>query len=291
VSEHRHLPEVVRHPSVVRAAVSPSAVALAAGGVAIGLGAAHSVVLAVVLGLLGWSARMAAAVASRARKTKQAKLKPAQLDPWSVPEPWRQLVKQALAAQTRFDQAVAEWPPGPMRDRLESLRPQLYEDVEQVGLAARRGAALSGWSPAGSAVSGRPSAAELSDQLRRTEAELSAAGGATSERQAALARREEALAAQLRAVHSAEQATALTHDRLQLIVARLDEAVTSMLLLGVEATGAGATDTLAASLDSVMDEITALHQGLADATGSTPGQVESAPALPPTQPPPPAPTP
>ncbi len=305
MSDQRHLPEVVRHPSIARAAVSPTAVALTAGGVAIGLGAAHSVVLAVILGVGAWTGRMAVAVSSRARRAGKAKPKPAQPDPWSVPEPWRQLVRQALAAQSRFDQAVAEWPPGPLRDRLVSLQPRVYDEVEQVGLAARRGAALSGWSPAGSTASGRPSATELSDQLRRVEAERAGAGPSASARQDALARKEEALAAQLRAVRGAEQAGALVHDQLQMIVARLDEAVTSVLLLGAESAGTGGSDALAASLDSVMDEITALHQGLADAAGrasggmagsagglsGSPGELPGPVLQPPTQPPPSAPTP
>jgi hypothetical protein len=305
MSDQRHLPEVVRHPDTARAAVSPAAIAVTAAGVAIGLFAAHSVVVAVVLGVVAWTGRMAVAMLGRARRAKKAKPKPAQPDPWSVPEPWRQLVRQALAAQSRFDQAVAEWPPGPMRDRLVSLQPRVYADVDQVGLVARRGAALSGWSPAGSAAGGRPSAAELSDQLRRIEAERASAGPTASGRQDALARQEEAVAAQLRAVRGADQAAALVHDQLQLIVARLDEAVTSILLLGAESAGAGSSDALAASLDSVMDEITALHQGLAEAVGTSsvgmggsPGAVEASPGglagpvLPPsTQPPPAAPTP
>ena len=124
---------MVRHPSIARAAVSPTAVALTAGGVAIGLGAAHSVVLAVILGVGAWTGRMAVAVSSRARRAGKAKPKPAQPDPWSVPEPWRQLVRQALAAQSRFDQAVAEWPP--VRCGTGWFPPaRVYDEVEQVGL-------------------------------------------------------------------------------------------------------------------------------------------------------------
>ncbi len=163
----------------------------------------------------------------------------------------------------------------------------------------------SGWSPAGSTASGRPSAAQLSDQLSQIEAERAAAGPSASARQDALARKEEAVAAQLRAVRGAEQAAALVHDQLQLIVARLDEAVTSILLLGAESAGTGGSDPLATSLDSVMDEITALHQGLADAAGNPSGGMAGSPGgaagaaggrpdpmlPPPTQPPPSAPTP
>jgi len=225
---------------------------------------------------------MVAAVISRARKTRAAQPKPAALDPWSVPEPWRQLLHQAMDAQSRFDHSVADWPAGPIRERLTDLQPRVWADVEHVGTIAKRGAALSGW-VAGVAGTGRPSAQQLADKLRAAEAERTRAA-AGSERYASLERTEEALAAQIRALHNASEAESMVADRLRVIVARLDEAVTSLLVLGA---GGGETeaDTLTASLDEINDEITSLSRGLAEASGT------SVPALPPAAPPPGPPTP
>src|SRR5581483_6712293 len=136
-----NLPAIIRHPSVVRATVSPTAVALAAAGAGIGV-LDHSVILAVVLAAAGWTGRMAAAVIARMHRDRAAQPRPAALDPWSVPEPWRQLLHQAMDAQARFDQAIADWPSGPIRDRLGYLQPRLWNDVAQVGGIANRGAAL-----------------------------------------------------------------------------------------------------------------------------------------------------
>ena len=103
-----------------------------------------------------------------------------------------------------------------------------------------------------------------------------------SDRQEALARCEEAIAAQLRAAHRTEEAKGEVLDRLRLLTARLDEAVTELLELGLEPAG-GATevsaDAATGSIDTLLDDIGALHQGLreagaaaAGATGSNPGR-------------------
>jgi hypothetical protein len=289
----RHLPEPVRHPSVVRAAVSPTAVAVTAAGAGIGLGLEHSIVLAVVLGAGAWMGRMAVAVAARARRAKAARPKPADVDPWSVPEPWRQLVRQAVAAQNRFDETVAEWSPGPTRDRLFSLQPRLYAEVREVGSLAHRGAILTGWTPGGIATAGLPSAKQLSQQLGQIEVERRTVGRQSPQRDASLARTEEAVAAQLRALRGAEDAAALVHDRLRVLVAQLDQAVTALMVIGVEPAGEAGADALAGSLDTILDQITALQQGLADTSGGAldVGPQAALPSPPPSQPPPASPTP
>jgi hypothetical protein len=263
-----NLPEPVRHPSpsTVRAAVSPSAVAAALVGVGVGV-LAHSVVLAVILGVGFWSIIVAAGMFLRSRREKAARPKPAQVDPWSVPEPWRQLLHQADNAQSRFNQAIQDWPPGPIRERLTDLQPRLWADVGDIGTIAHRGAALSSW-VSGVPATGRPTATQLGEQLRRTEAERQKLAGRSASRDASLARTEEAIAAQLRAVNNASEAEALVLDRLRVVVARLDETVTSLLLLGAGG-GEAQADSVTASLDQINDEVTALLRGLAEATGTS----------------------
>jgi hypothetical protein len=265
-----NLPEPVFHPSTVRAAVSPAPIAAAVIGAGIGV-LAHSIILAVVLGVGFWSVLMMVGAFARARRRRAAQPKPAQLDPWSVPEPWRQLLHQADSAQSRFDNAVNDWPPGPIRERLSDLQPRLWSDVEDIGTIARRGAALSAW-VSGVPATGRPSAEQLADQLRRTEAERQTLAGRSASRDASLARTEEAIAAQIRAVRNASEAQSLVLDRLRIVVARLDETVTSLLVLGAgggEAQAGSVTD----SLDEINDEITALLHGLAEATSTSSGAV------------------
>ncbi len=267
-----NLPEPVRHPSTVRAAVSPTAIAAGAVGAGIGV-LDHSVIVAVILGAGFWSARMAAGIFARARRQRAARPKPAELDPWSVPEPWRQLLKQALNAQSRFDQAIQDWPSGPIQERLADLQPRVWANVEDIGTIARRGAALSAW-VSGIPASGRPTAAELGQQLRQTEAERQRLAGRSASRDASLARTEEAIAAQIRAVHNSSEAESVVLDRLRVVVARLDETVTSLLVLGAGG-GEAQADSATASLDEINDEITALLGGLAEATRSSTGAIAS----------------
>jgi hypothetical protein len=286
------LPEPVRHPSVVRAAVSPSAVIVTAAGVGIGL-AAQSVVLAVVLGAGAWLGRMAVAVWRSKRKRKR--LPVVTIDPYAVPEPWRQYVREALGARQRFDQTVAEWPAGPLHDRLVALQPRVWQATDEVWAIAQRGAALSGTLRGVPVASARPTTSQLSAELRRVQAEQQQT--APSDQQAALARSEEAIAAQLRAAHRAEAAQGELLDRLRVLTARLDEAVTQLLELGLDQSGnEGALDRVAGSVDALVDEIAALDQGLREAetasAGTSPGwealggELPGSPAsLPPAAPP------
>jgi hypothetical protein len=274
------LPEPVRHPSVVRAAVSPSAAVVTAAGVGIGL-AEHSVVLAVVLGAGAWLGRMAVAVVHAGRQRRKGRPAPAAIDPWAVPEPWRQYVRQAVTSRQRFDQAVSRWPAGPLRDRLLLLQPQLWQATDEVWAVAQRGAALSG--TIGGSTSGggaaRPSVAALSRELQQIQAERQRAGA--SERAANLARSEEAVATQLRAARRAETAQNEVQDRLRVLTARLDEAVTELLQLGlepvggtVEGSGPASAEAVAGSVDALLEEIGALHEGLREVgEASSPGSL------------------
>jgi hypothetical protein len=251
--------------AVRRAAVSPSAIVLAAAGVGIGL-LAQSVVLAVVLGLGAWFARLlVAALRARGRRPR---LPVVTIDPYAVPEPWRQYVRQAQSAQQRFDSSVATWPEGPLRDRLLLLQPRLHEGVNEVWVVAQRGAALGGTVAGG----GQASVVQLSAELRQVQAEQQRTPA--SDRQQALARSEEAIAAQLRAAHRTEEAKGEVLDRLRLLTARLDDAVTELLELGLERAGGAmevSAEVATGSIDSLLDDIGALHEGLREAGAASAG--------------------
>jgi hypothetical protein len=253
------------HPAYLRAAVSPTAVALAAAGAGIGV-LDHSPLLAVILAGVGWTGRMAAAVVARVRRDHAARPHPAQLDPWSVPEPWRSLVQQAVDTQSRFNRTVADWPAGPTRDRLVELQPRVWEQVGQLGTLARRGAAADGWTGAGYS-SGRPTADRLGEELKEVQAERARRGGA-----ARLERREAAVAAELRARRHQEEASAAIRDQLRTAVARFDQTVAD--LLTVEPTGDGRpldASGVTSALDELSDGLSSLRAALTETTGTQPG--------------------
>lgn len=267
-------------PRLARAAVSPAALVVTLAGALIGL-AAHSWPLAVTLAVLAWLGRMSAAVVLRRRRLAATRPRPAELDPWSVPAPWRGLVDQAGRAQDRFDQALADWPAGPIRDRMIALQPRLWEQMAAVADMARTGASI-GSSPR--------SSEDVSGQLRAVQQERAGLGPAAGEGAAELERREGALAAQLRSARRAEEASRDLFDRLETLVAGLDGTVTDLLSLRADSQAAAGSEPLETALEGLGDEITALRAGLAALadTDAAPARPRSAP---PPEPPPEPPTP
>lgn len=250
-------------PGMLRAAVSPGAAALVAAGVAVGALVFHSWVVALILAFAGWSARMTVAALAARRRDATGRPRPVGIDPWSVPEPWRPLLQQLAGAQTRFDQVVADWPSGPLRDRLVSLQPRVWSDVAALVAMAGRGAAMGGWTGAGPQP-GLPTAGGLSAELKRIAAERASTGPAAS---GDLDRREAAVAAQLRAVRRSEQAAAELLDRLRAAVSGLDASVTDLLAMGGETGGA---EAVFSSLEQLGDEVSALRAAVSETAGSPP---------------------
>lgn len=256
------------HPSLARAAVSPTAVAAGAVGAGIGV-LDHSVVVAVVLAGCGWAGRMVAAVLARRRQDRVSA--PRAVDPWSVPEPWRTLLRQAVTAESRFEGAVAAWPPGPVRDRLGPLLAGVHEEVRRLEVTARRGAAAAGWDGA-TFSSGRPAAPALTEEMRAIQAERARLGPSAGAREAELARREQAAAAQLRAVQRAQQVEDELHDRLRRAVARLDQTVSELLVMEPPSSGPDAAFT--ATVEEVSDGVASLRAALDETAGAPPAGTE-----------------
>jgi hypothetical protein len=209
---------------------------------------------------------MAAAIRAMRRRHRATRPHPADIDPWSVPEPWRQLLQQALATQSRFDQVLAAWPLGPTRDRLDSLRPRVYSEVAELGTLAQRGAAAEGWS-GGFATPGRPEPEQLGSELEKLRSERIHLGERAPQRAAELSRREDALAAQLRALRRGQSASDAMQDRLRQAVARLDQTVTDLVTL--DPAGGPEPAGVAAALSELSDGISTLRAALTE-TAETP---------------------
>ena len=101
-------------PPVARAVTSPLGILALGAGASLGILAGGGLVGAAVLGLLGWAGRIVAAI-PRAPAD-------ARIDPFTLAEPWRHFVTDALQARTRFHEAVDAALSGPMRDRLQSIQ-------------------------------------------------------------------------------------------------------------------------------------------------------------------------
>jgi hypothetical protein len=238
-------------PRVARAVTAPSSILLAGVGASLAIATGLPLVVAPVAGVAAWAARVLLAV---------PKDEPAdRIDPFSIPEPWRAAVVEALKAQVRFDQAVAATEPGPIRTRLEAIGARIDDGVGEVGRIARRGAQL----VAARAAVDADDAAKALAKLEQDAAE--AAPGSRMERAA------EALRAQ---VATAGRLDALVEDaKAQLLVldARLDESVARAIELSVRVDDADALVDVGADVDGLVDEMEALRQALEETAHQVPG--------------------
>ena len=262
-------------PGLTRLAASTSATA-AVLGVAVGA-AEHSVILGVVFAAVGAGVRLAVAAWRQVRS-----LPVESIDPFAVPEPWRALVQQAVDAGKRFRRAAEAWPAGPLRDRLVSLEPSVDGEVRAVWIAARQGATISGGYPP---AAKRPDVEELSAELESVQLERSELASGDRARREELDRAERALASQVHAARRAESTAAAVADRLRMLVARLDEAVTAVVTLTAAPGGAADVEVAVGTLEGLAEEIAALEAGIGEVAqlsgGARPSSTD-APSPPPT---------
>jgi len=191
-------------------------------------------VLIVILVLV--IAGLGVAVARRPRKER--------IDPFTVQDPWRTMVRRAQSTATRFDDAVRKTKAGPLRERLSDIGRRVTVAVDEAWAVAKRGHALD----------------DAVEQLkagdtRRRLAELEQAGGG-----------DPAITQSVRnQLQSAERLAGVAQDartRLQRLNASLEETVARAIELSVSAPDSGALQPLGADLDSVVDELESLRLAL-----------------------------
>jgi hypothetical protein len=237
-------------PPVARAVTSPLGILALGAGASLGILAGGGLVGAAVLGLLGWAGRVVAAI-PRAPAD-------ARVDPFTLAEPWRHFVTDALQARTRFNESVRAARPGPMQDRLREIESRVDDGVQEVWRIARRGHDL---------VDARRRVDP--DAIRRdiaaTEANASQpwASGST------MARTMESLKAQLATVERLERVIGDADSRLRLLNARLDEAATRTIELSVQAHDVAELGGLGDDVDEMVDEMEALRQAIEETGGGT----------------------
>ncbi len=166
--------------------------------------------------------------------------KRARIDPFTVGEPWRRLVQDALAAETEFRDAVRRLERGPLRERMDEISQRVSAGVAECWQVGQAGHALS-------KARGRLDLADLQRQLAATDA---------SGQEAV------ALQSQIDAATRMDAAIAETRDRLRLVNARLDEAVTRAIELSVSSATDEQLSQVDADVVSVTSEVEALRQGL-----------------------------
>lgn len=239
----------------VIAGMGPTAVLAAGGGAALGILVGGGLVGAITLAVVGWLIAVAVPVARR----QMARRAPGSVDPFSLREPWRHAVQEAVAAQNRFRQATAGVAAGPLQDRLTTIGAQLERGVAEAGRVARRGQRLED-------VRRQIETAAILSELQRVESVAQVSPTEDS----SLTRTAEALRAQLATAERIDGVLNETRDRLGLLDARLDEAVARSLELSVRTDDPDQLGGVNTTVDEVLEEMEALRLALDEADGGPP---------------------
>lgn len=250
-------------PKVWRAISSPWSLLLLVVVAVAAAAAGLPVVAAVLLGLVAYVVRVLAALPRAAGPRRE------RIDPFTVQEPWRRFVQEAVTARNRFDEVVHRMPEGPLRDNLATIAERIHLAVEENYRVAQQGQALS-------------KARRTIDVARidRQRAELTTGGELTTgdaEHADALPDLPaDPVAQQVVASLEAQRAAATRLDRVQaeaqgrlrLLDARMDEALARAVELSAQSGASSEVSALGADVDSLVTDMEALRQALEEAHGA-----------------------
>lgn len=250
-------------PVVARAMTSPLAIVLAGAGASAGIVAGSGGVPSVIGGVLGavaaWGLRVGLAI-SRGESSDR-------VDTSGLDEPWRHLTEDALAARRQFYETVGRTKPGPMRDRLDSLGRRIDASTTEIREVARAGHELS------------IAARRIDVEVAQRDIERVTAKQSVSELSATTQATVRSLEAQIATAARLRTTIVQTNDRLELLNARLDEAVAGGIELSVGSFRPDEFTSVEQMVDSIADELEAVRSALDD-TATTSGRDASARSAP-----------
>ena len=246
------LPEHLKTRKTGEAIMAPAAIVAAGAGASVGILVGAPVLAIVGLGALAYGV----VVATRLPRRRGAR--EARIDPRTLSEPWSRFVSEAMSAQRRFDKVVASVLPGPIHDRLAEIGARVGEAVRECWRVARRGDAL---------VEGVRSLEldGVNDSLQQVRQERERSG----EPSTALDNTARALEAQLASGERLARVATDARDRLQVLDARLDEAVARAVELSLQAGDVQELSGLRDDVDSLLGDLESLRQGLEEAGRAT----------------------
>jgi phage shock protein A len=235
-------------PPVAKAMTSPSGILALGAGAALGILTGGGAIAAVVVGALAYAGRVGLAIPRNPKGSR--------IDPFTLSEPWRHYVRDALQAHTRFREAVEQARTGPTQDRLRQIDERVDTGVQEVWRIACRGHELVD-------ARRRLDPDEIRREIAATEANASQPWAKGSN----LERTMESLDAQLRTVERLERVIGDADSRLRLLNARLDEAAARGIELSVQASSATDLGGLGHDVDSMVEEMEALRQAIEETEG------------------------
>jgi hypothetical protein len=242
------LPEHLKSRKTGEAIMAPSAIVAAGAGASVAILAGAPVVAIVGVGVLAYAAVVGFKLPRRAKGPREERI-----DPRALSEPWSRFVSEALQARRRFDEVVRTADTGPIRERLGEIGERVAAAVHECWRIAKRGDAL---------VAGVRSL-DLDGVKRELDAveQEQRRGGATG----SLDQTAASLKAQLASGERLVKVATDTRDRLQLLDARLDEAVARAVELSLQAGDVADLSGLGDDVDSLLGDLESLRQGLDEA--------------------------
>jgi hypothetical protein len=236
------LPERARTPAMARAVMAPSSILLAGAGAAAAILAGAPLAAAAAVGALAWVGKVAWALPRKQRRPD--------MNPATVREPWRSLVRQAVKAESRFADTVRSTRPGPLRDRLAEVSNQVSVAVDASWKIAQRGNSLD-------AAVRELNADAIEAELAARQAELRRSPG-RPELEATVS----ALRRQLESARRLADVARDALDRLRRLNAQLNEAVARAVELSLGPADVGALQPLGADVDGLVAELESLRSAL-----------------------------
>ncbi len=221
--------------------------------------------IGIVLGvILGWLAGTAGGFVLGRRGGRI--LPQERIDPFAVGEPWRHFVRGALTARNRFDDAMRSTRPGPLKDRLVTIRQSIDEGVNECWEVAKQAQNVS---QARKALD-VPTLRRKLKSLQATDADTSVTEGS--------------IQAQLDSATRLDAVVADATTKLRVLEAQLTEAVTRAIEVAALAGQGDELSGVGSAVDEVVDSLEALRLALAE-TSRSPGPTPTLPELPGTDPP------
>lgn len=228
---------------VARAITSPSAILATGGGAALGILVGLGPIGAVLGGLAAFAIRVGIALPKATRSGR--------IDPFRLSDPWNRLTVDALSARDEFYDATRKSPVGPIADRLHTIGDQIDTTVDECWQIAQAGDQLS-------RARGRINLPQIQRELDEVNQLRSTAPDPTLDATAT------ALQAQLATAQRMTATITDTQNRLRLLNARLDEAVTRSIELSVARADADALGSVGNTVSDILTEMEALRAAVVE---------------------------
>jgi hypothetical protein len=228
-------------PQVAHAITSPSGILIAGGAAAVAIAAGAGAAVIGGAAAAAWAVRVAVSVPRNDAAGKD-------IDPFALKDPWRRFIRQALQAQRRYEAAVRSSHAGPLRDRLFEIGGRVDDGVKECWRIAKQGQVVADARAQVDTISATKHVARLS-------ATNAPPDGPVSETL-------DALHAQLASAKRMDDTITDVSNRLQLLDARLDEAVARAVELSVQASDLTELGGLGDDVEGVVGDMEALRQGL-----------------------------